>query len=260
MPYLATMHLLLDFPVGLRVGGQQILLHPVFETLGIFTGFRYFLWQRKRYGDTLEQTHRVWIVIAATFGAVAGSRLLGALENPAALHASAHGWWYALQQKTLVGGLLGGLWAVEFAKKLLGQRQRSGDLFVYPLLLAMLIGRVGCFSMGVYEQTFGLPTQWPTGINLGDGLLRHPVALYEMAFLVLLWIWLKKIQPALPAGALFRRFMLAYLAFRFFLDFIKPHYAYGGWLSAIQIACLLGWLWYIPHWWPFSKSSSTSIS
>jgi prolipoprotein diacylglyceryltransferase len=178
-----------------------------------------------------------------------GSRLLGALENPAAWFSAPSPFVYLYQNKTVVGGFLGGLVGVEVLKKFIGEKKASGDLFVFPMLLALIIGRVGCFSMGVYEETYGVPTTVFTGMNLGDGLLRHPVTLYEIFFLACLWITLYNIrkQTALQNGALFKLFMIAYLLFRFCLDFIKPHYTYAIGLSAIQLACVAGILYYLPY-------------
>ncbi|HET7897254.1 MAG TPA: prolipoprotein diacylglyceryl transferase family protein, partial [Flavisolibacter sp.] len=88
----------------------------------------------------------------------------------------------------------------------------------------------------------------PWAMNLGDGLLRHPVALYEIVFLLLLWITLKKLQKkyVLENGALFKLFMIGYLLFRFLLDFIKPHYPVLLGLGTIQLTCLAGLLYYCP--------------
>ena len=47
-------------------------LHAVLETLGIFVGFRYFLYLRKKNGDVIEEPNRIWIVIGALFGATKG--------------------------------------------------------------------------------------------------------------------------------------------------------------------------------------------
>src|SRR5688500_7229790 len=213
----------MEFPVQLHLGSFTLPLHTVLETAGIFIGFRYFLHLRNKRNDVIEQQNRIWIIIGAIFGALLGSRLLGALENPMEWMASENPFLYFYQNKTVVGGFLGGLAGVELMKKFIGEKKASGDLFVFPMILALMIGRIGCFSMGIYEATYGLPTSLPIGMDLGDGIIRHPVALYEIAFLALLWALLnttrKKLQ--LENGALFKLFMIAYLSFRFALDFIK---------------------------------------
>jgi len=214
----------------------------------MFLGFRYFLYLRKKQGDGLPDGNRLWVIAGAIFGAVLGSRLLGALENPPALLHSENPLLYIYQNKTIVGGLLGGLIGVESIKKVIGERQSSGDLFVYPLILAMIIGRTGCFSMGVYEETYGVATSLPWGMELGDGIIRHPVSLYEIVYLLLLAGMLYLIQKkyTLVSGARFKLFMIGYLLFRFLLDLIKPGYHYAFGLGSIQLACLAGLLYYAP--------------
>jgi len=160
--------------------------------------------------------------------------------------ASPDKWLYFYSNKTLVGGLLGGLTGVELVKKIVKERQNSGDLFVFPLLLGMIIGRIGCFSAGVYEETYGLPSRLPWAMDLGDGVFRHPVTLYEILFLTSLWLCLALLKKhyVLPPGALFKMFMIAYLLFRFLLDFIKPGWRYLAGLGTIQLACLAGIAYY----------------
>ncbi len=153
---------------------------------------------------------------------------------------------YLWGNKTLVGGLLCGLFGVELVKKLIGEHQRSGDLFVYPLLLGMIIGRLGCFTTGIYEETYGLPSTLSWAMDLGDGILRHPVVLYEIVFLLLLWLGISRVRAEwmLDAGASFKLFMIGYLCFRFVLDFVKPGWRYAFGLGTIQLSCLIGLLYY----------------
>ena len=75
---------------------------------------------------------------------------------------------------------------MEFAKKLLVVRVSSGDLMVYPLLLALVIGRIGCFLEGLDDGTFGVAYSLPWAIDFGDGIRRHPTQLYELLFALLL--------------------------------------------------------------------------
>ncbi|WP_213086904.1 prolipoprotein diacylglyceryl transferase [Chitinophaga agrisoli] len=236
----------LHFPVYVSLFTLTIPLHAITETLGMFLGFRYFLYLRKQQGDRLPDPNRLWVIIGAIFGALLGSRILGALEDPVALWSGPNPLRYIYENKTIVGGLLGGLAGVESIKLAIGEKQSSGDLFTYPLILALIIGRIGCFSMGVHEETYGLPTALPWGMNLGDGLLRHPVSLYEIAFLLILAGLLYIIQQkyTLISGARFQLFMIGYLLFRFLLDFIKPGARYFIGLGSIQLACLAGLIYY----------------
>jgi len=234
------------FPINLKLGGLTLSLHLIFETLGLAIGFRYFLFLRNRQKDRINDTNRSLIIIGATFGAFFFSRLIGALENPMTLIHSKHILLYLYANKTIVGGLLGALLVVEITKKIIHEKTSSGDLFTYPLILAMMIGRIGCFSSGLSEETYGVATNSFLGIDLGDGLYRHPVTLYELGFLSLLWVVLIAIERKvrLVNGFRFQFFMIAYLAFRFLLDFIKPHYVYFIGLGTIQLCCVIGLLYY----------------
>lgn len=238
----------MNFPVQFSIGSSVVSLHAVMETLAFFTGFRYFLYLRKRQGDAFSSSSRIWVIIGAVFGALIGSRLIGSLERPYELKMTQHLLDYVYNNKTVVGGFLGGLVGVELTKKIIGEKKASGDLFVYPIMLALIIGRTGCFSMGVFEETYGAETHLPWAMNLGDGIPRHPVALYEILFLMVLWMLLKTVQrrQSLEAGALFKLFMITYLLFRFLLDFIKPHYPVLVGLSTIQLTCAAGLLYYSP--------------
>jgi prolipoprotein diacylglyceryltransferase len=103
--------------------------------------------------------------------------------------------------------------------------------------------------MGVYEETYGLPSSLPWAMNLGDDIPRHPVSLYEIVFLIFLWLFITSISKKyiLQNGAMFKIFMLGYLSFRFLLDFIKPHYTYNFGLSTIQMVCFAGLIYYYQY-------------
>jgi phosphatidylglycerol:prolipoprotein diacylglycerol transferase len=130
----------------------------------------------------------------------------------------------------------------------MGIRESTGDLYVYPLMLGVAIGRVGCFLTGLADDTYGVPTRLPWGVDFGDGVPRHPTQLYEIAFLALLafslGVWGREPRER---GGLFKLFMAAYLGWRLAVDFIKPADATLLGMSAIQLACLAGLAYYAPH-------------
>ncbi len=239
-----------EFPIIIHLGRLQIYAHTIFELLAFFAGFRYYLYLRSPEKDAISDQGRLWIIIGATFGALIGSRLVGALENPQQFFSASAGWLYYYQSKTIVGGLLGGLWGVELVKKIIGEKHSSGDLFTFPIILGMIIGRIGCFSMGVHEPTYGLPTDLPWAMDLGDGLLRHPTALYEIAVLVLIWIGLTLVEGrcVLVSGGRFKFFMVAYLTYRLLVEFIRPGIDLALGMSSLQWACLLGLVYYWRVW------------
>ena len=203
----------MHYPVEINLFRHVVPLHFIMETIAFIVGFRYFLFLRKKQGDQIDSLNRTWIIVGAIFGAIAGSRIIGSLERPYELLLTKNIWLYVYSNKTVLGGFLGGLFGVELIKKIVKEKNNSGDLFTYPMVLALIIGRIGCFSMGVYEETYGIPTKFFTGINLGDGILRHPVSLYEILFLILLWIILIQVDKRvkLSTGARFKLFMISYI-------------------------------------------------
>ncbi|MDR6526639.1 prolipoprotein diacylglyceryltransferase [Chryseobacterium rhizosphaerae] len=236
----------MDFPVTFHIFGTTILAHPIFETIGMFLGMRYYFYLKRKSKEKLSFNTSAAVLIGATAGALIGSKLIGNLENPYTLfeNYSFKRFW---SNNTIVGGLAFGLIGVELAKKIVKHTESTGDLIVFPLMLAIMIGRVGCFLTGIHEETYGIPTDSIFGMHLGDQYLRHPVALYEIAFLFILWIALRYIQRLKnhSSGFIFQVFMLSYFTFRLFLDFIKPRIEIVGNLGTIQIVCICVIIYYI---------------
>lgn len=214
--------------------------HPVFEALAYALGFALYRRERARRGDAIGEDTRWALVVAAAVGAVLGSKLLALLQAPGELaQAFRSPLAFLASGKTIVGGLLGGWIGVEVAKRRAGETRRTGDLFALPLAVGIAIGRIGCFLTGLADRTYGSPTSLPWGIDLGDGVRRHPAPLYEIAFLVALAIGLARLRGRLAPGGEFRLFLAAYLAFRFLADAFKPGERPLG-LTAIQWAAILG--------------------
>jgi phosphatidylglycerol---prolipoprotein diacylglyceryl transferase len=231
-----------QFPVILHVGNWRVPIHPLCDVLAYSIGFQLYLYlSRRASGRRLNTEQNAWIFLGCLFGALIGAKLLAWAEAPAlywALRGDPNFWFGG---KTIVGGLLGGWAGIEIAKKALGVTGSTGDACVYPLILGMCIGRVGCFLTGLSDSTCGLPTTLPWGVDYGDGIPRHPAQIYEILFLLGLGVvlWIKRYSFQVN-GLMFRWFLLSYLAFRFYIDFFKPHWTLWGGLSGIQWGCLIG--------------------
>lgn len=234
----------MSFPVYLDLLGLQLHPHVVFESLGYFAGARvYFAARRRTPAIALPLEQNLWLLVGCIFGAWAGSKLLAWAEmphyylelartNPIAL----------IGGKTIVGGLLGGWAGIELAKKCLGLTRSTGDAFVWPLAIGTAIGRLGCFFTGLSDHTYGVATTLPWGVDFGDGVRRHPTQLYESLFVLGLVVALHfgTRARALAGGARFRLYFAGYFAFRFGIEFLKPRETPLAFLSAIQLASLLG--------------------
>jgi prolipoprotein diacylglyceryltransferase len=219
----------------------------VFETLAYGLAFYWYRRDRRRFGDVVDARIRRWVIGAAVVGGVVGSRLLHLIEDPTELPRYGASLMFLLGGKTIVGGLIGGLIAVEWIKRRLGVVVATGDLLALPLTLGIAIGRIGCFLSGLPDRTYGIATRLPWGIDFGDGVLRHPTQLYEIVFLAGLAVLLVASAGRLSvAGDRFKLFMLGYMTFRFAVEFIKPA-GHVGSISVLQWACLAVIAYYAPH-------------
>jgi prolipoprotein diacylglyceryltransferase len=207
--------------------------HLVFETAAYAVGFGIYHRERRRRGDFLADSGRSSVIVAAILGAAVGSKVLAWANDPG------EPLWPG--GKTIVGGLLGGTMAVEWIKWRLGIKRRTGDLFAIPIVVGIAVGRIGCFLDGLNDHTYGVATALPWGVDFGDGIKRHPVQLYEVAFLAVLGAVLLRIHGR--EGARYRVLLICYLAFRLGIDFLKPDPTLAG-LSAIQWACVAALCWY----------------
>jgi prolipoprotein diacylglyceryltransferase len=235
----------MTFPVYFHAFGYRVHPHPVMEVIAYTGGFQLYMLLRRRRWPTepMPFETNLWVIVGAIFGALVGSKLLAWIE-------SAPDYWHALQTdhtlvpllggKTIVGGLLGGWAGVEVAKKLAGIRQSTGDAMVFPLIVGMAVGRVGCFLTGLSDHTCGNLTTVPWAIDFGDGP-RHPAQLYDIAALGAIGFALAlRAKRKFRSGELFRWFVAAYCVYRFAVEFLKPSWKPYVGLSAIQLACLAG--------------------
>lgn len=222
--------------------GWSVYVHQVTDLVAYAFGFQYYLFLKKRWNVTRFSTEaNGWLIVGCLFGALIGAKVLAWTEAPTYYWRIRDNpmFWYG--GKTIVGGLLGGWLGIEIVKKLNRITVSTGDPCVFPLISGIAIGRIGCFVTGLEDNTCGLPTRLPWGVDFGDGIPRHPAQVYEILFLLalaaILWCCRSLIRGD---GRLFRWFMAAYLGFRFLIEFIKPRIAPLLGLSSIQWACLIG--------------------
>lgn len=252
----------MTFPVWIPLGPWKVHPHLVLEALAYAAGFRLYLTTRRAERLTDAQNHAV--IAGAVAGAAIGSKALAWFVDPAYLWAHRFDMAFWLGGKTIVGGLLGGLIGVELAKKESGVAFSTGDDLTLPLVVGMAIGRVGCFLTGLSDNTEGLPTSLPWGVDFGDGIPRHPAALYEALFLLALGAALHLSRRRFTReGDKFKVFMVVYLAYRLLADFGKPYPRPLLGLGAIQVAALLGMLYYatdLRRWLTCPRPDPTTIS
>lgn len=141
---------------------------------------------------------------------------------------------------SVAGALAGAIVGVEIYKRLRGVRGSTGGLFVGPFALGVVIGRLGCLFAGLPDATFGVPSRLPWAVNLGDGIGRHPVQLYEslsMALFLAAYLLALRSRAAWALRRGFYALCLVYGAQRFGWEFLKPYPPVVGPLNLFHVLC-----------------------
>lgn len=182
-----------------------------------------------------ESGHTPFVVaVGAICGAAFGATFLAALQH--LLNSVGPP---VVGGRTIVGGILGGWAGVEFVKRQIGMVKSTGDAFVPALVVGTMLGRLGCFFTGVSDETAGLVTSTVLGFDHGDGMLRHPTALYEVFVVAALGALVWRADTG-GEGERFRWYVAAYLCWRFAVDFLKPQPWTVLGITPIQWAAAVG--------------------
>jgi phosphatidylglycerol:prolipoprotein diacylglycerol transferase len=142
---------------------------------------------------------------------------------------------------SMVGGLAGAIAAVEAFKRMTGVSGSTGIVFAAPFAATVAVGRLGCFFSGLADFTYGTPTTLPWAVDFGDGVLRHPVQLYEslamaLMFVVLIWRFSARDRFWLANG--FYLTVGWYALQRFVWEFFKPYATVIGPFNLFHVVCL----------------------
>jgi len=172
----------------------------------------------------------VWIVVlGAVFGGAVMMRLgtwmqhLDVSENATLIEQ----WLYG--NRSILSGLVGAYLGAHIAKRVIGYRQRTGDLFAPAVAIGMAIGRIGCLLTELPGTPTGLPwgiildTEQAARVGADAGLALHPSFVYEIVFHLLafgvLWWWLR-FKPIAP-GETLTLYLGAYAVFRLLVEFVR---------------------------------------
>jgi hypothetical protein len=223
-------------------------LHVVFDAAAWLSGAvlarALYRWRLKAQVSAAAAKVGPGYFIALGIGAVVGGYLAGSLVSfvgpaPTLSH-------------SIAGVLAGAIVAVELYKAVRGITGSTGGAFTGALALGIAVGRWGCFFSGLPDGTYGTPTRAPWAVDLGDGIGRHPVQLYESAamaaFLAVYLIGLQRRAPWAMRRS-FYVFIAWYGAQRFVWEFLKPYPRLVGGLDLFQFIALgliaYGWIYFI---------------
>jgi prolipoprotein diacylglyceryltransferase len=196
------------------------LLHIVFDAIAWLSAGLSMWWVTRRADIRIPGPPAGYLGYAAflIFGAGFGAVVLGTANL-----------WLSHETgiaRSLEGAVAGGIVAVELYKRHAGIRIRTGARFALPLAVGIAVGRIGCFFAGLDDFTHGTPTALPWGHDFGDGILRHPVQLYEsatMAAFALVYVGLVLRDNRFVIDNGFYLAVGFYGAQRFLWEFFKPY-------------------------------------
>lgn len=211
-------------------------LHYVGDTVAWVAaalGGRWIYRRRRISAERLARQTTPGYFVALAIGAAVGAWALGSLNTVrSATPTPSH---------SVAGALAGAIVAVEGWKWRHHVRASTGGPFVAPLCLGLIVGRWGCLFAGLADQTYGTPTALPWAVDLGDGIGRHPVQLYEsasMAAFLLVYLSALRHEHRWATRHGFHAFILAYAGQRFAWEWLKPYPAILGPLNVFHVLCL----------------------
>ena len=210
--------------------------HTVFDlaawSAGAAAGWALYRWRLAHRAQALAIATGPGYFLSLAFGAALGAWAAGSLNTlqgpaPALSH-------------SVAGALVGAIVGVEAYKSIRGLRGSTGGVFVGSFAIGVVVGRWGCFFAGLPDRTFGTPTSLPWGVDLGDGVSRHPVQIYEsMAMALFLAIYVVGLAYRAP-WAMRRGFYalcIWYGAQRFAWEFLKPYPSLAGPFNLFHLLC-----------------------
>jgi phosphatidylglycerol:prolipoprotein diacylglycerol transferase len=196
--------------------------HVVFDglawTSGLATSVALYRWRLRGAITRVAGLVGPGYFASLLIGAMTGAWLSGSFNTlRQAIPALSH---------SIAGALAGAIVGVELYKAFKGIRGSTGVVFVGSLSVGIAIGRWGCLFAGLPDRTYGTPTTLPWGVDLGDGISRHPVQIYEsLAMLLFLAVYLFGLRHR-RVWALRRGFYVLctwYGLQRFVWEFLKPY-------------------------------------
>jgi phosphatidylglycerol---prolipoprotein diacylglyceryl transferase len=213
-----------------------VILHTIFDLLAALGSMAMtvvcYRWRLSDAAGRIESAGMAY-GLALVFGAVAGGFGAGTLNL----------WLSGVPGfgRSIVGALAGAIVAIEVFKWTRGIGGSTGLIFVPAFATSVAIGRWGCFLSGIEDHTYGTPTSLPWGHDFGDGILRHPVQLYESfamtAFLLTAFVLIgSRNQLFMRQG--FYLMVLFYAGQRFIWEFLKPYGAVAGPFNLFHFICL----------------------
>jgi phosphatidylglycerol:prolipoprotein diacylglycerol transferase len=218
-------------PTAFTIGSVAIRWYGLMIALGVFVLVKWTFWQVKKHWPSFPPERVLALAIVGIPSAIIFSRMIHVIDqweyysqNPGQIIGS--------EGLTIYGAILGavlGTWIYSRFKPF--NYGFGADLVTPGIILAQIIGRIGCFLNGCCHGP-ETSTSLPWGITYLNPICAadikyipvHPTQLYEIGFLLFLFITIMFLKSKLkPDGSLFLVYLGGYSLWRFIIGFLREN-------------------------------------
>ncbi|MBW2980770.1 prolipoprotein diacylglyceryl transferase [Candidatus Woesearchaeota archaeon] len=237
-------------PTLFRLGPFEIRYYGIIYALGFIITYFFLLYFVREKKLKLKKEDVVDFLFYEIIGIIIGARLFYVffynlrffVGNPLEIFMLWHG------GLSFHGGLVGAaIAALIFCRKMRVEFYDLVDACVFPVALALMLGRIGNFLNG---ELYGRITSVPWCVKFKDAAgCRHPSQIYESFknLLIFGFLWFSKDKKfkgkKLPKGFFFWSFVILYAVLRFIVEFFRePDLQLGfifGALTMGQVLCVV---------------------
>lgn len=221
-------------PIAFEIGPLEVHWYGIMVALAVLVGVWVPLRLTRKWGGiNITQNQLLGVAIWGVIGGILGARLIHVFDE----------WSFFVDHPDeiiggkgmgIFGAILGGtLFGVAYAKAKGFPIGRVCDLGAFGLILAQVVGRIGCILAGC---CYGTPTDLPWGMawtnpnsdGFADttlaGVHVHPTQIYELLWdlMVFALIWNMRHRVKRP-GAIYLIYISAYSIGRFIISFWREN-------------------------------------
>jgi phosphatidylglycerol:prolipoprotein diacylglycerol transferase len=234
-------------PVAFSFAGLEVHWYGVMYLANFFL-FSYFGWwlYQKYFKDRANLSWKTWenLIFGGFIAGILGGRIGFMLfYNFEALTANPLNFFKVWEGgMSIHGGVLGsilfGLWWCKHKQQ---SFYKMVDIFIIPLCLALVLGRLTNFINGELYGRIN-PAGWGVIFPAVDDAIRYPSQLFEAAkngVMALVFASILKFSIPLKPGTWLGLFLIMYGAFRFIIEFYRQPEIYVGPLTMGQTLCTI---------------------
>ncbi len=216
-------------PVAFTIGSLAIRWYGLMIALGVFVLVMWAFWQVRKHWPGFPPDKVLALAIVGIPSGIIFARLIHVIDR----------WEYYSQHPdriiggeglTIYGAILGAVLGTWIYSRFRPFNWGFGaDLVAPGIILAQVIGRVGCFLNGCCHGP-EVPTSLPWGVTYLNPTCAadikyvpvHPTQLYEIIFLLFLFVVIMLLKGRLkPDGSLFLVYLGGYSLWRFSIGFLR---------------------------------------